>query len=170
MKPESMASQMSHLQKRYGAPAKLNLVSLMDIFTILVFFLLVNSGDNQLVRDNKHIELPASVSNQHPEEALVVAVSGKDIIVGGRPVATMEDVLASDGMIQGLAEELKYQAARKTELTEEEQQKGLKVTIMGDQEISYEILKRVMATCAESNYRDLSLAVTKVSSSVSGGA
>ncbi|NIQ08461.1 MAG: biopolymer transporter ExbD, partial [Gammaproteobacteria bacterium] len=52
MKPESMASQMSQIQQRYGAPAKLNLVSLMDIFTILVFFLLVNSGDNQLVQNN----------------------------------------------------------------------------------------------------------------------
>jgi len=170
MKPDSAASHMSDLTKRYGAPAKLNLVSLMDIFTILVFFLLVNSGDNQLVQNNKHIELPASVSNQLPEEALVVAVSDKDVVVGGRPVATMEDVLAGDGMIAGLAEELKYQAGRKTELTEEEKQKGLKVTIVGDQEISYEVLKRVMATCAEANYRDLSLAVTKVSKAVSSGA
>jgi len=166
----SIAQRMGQTQKRFGTPAKLNLVSLMDIFTILVFFLLVNSGDNQLVQSSKDIELPASVSSQSPEDALIVAISANDIVVGGRAVATMEDVLKSNGLIAGLSEELKYQAGRKTELTDIEKQNGFKVTIMGDHEISYEILKRVMATCADANYRDLSLAVNKVASAASSGA
>jgi biopolymer transport protein ExbD len=33
------------------------------------------------------------------------------------------------------------------------------VTIMGDREIPYHLLKRVMATCTEANYGKLSLAV-----------
>ncbi|MDX1693293.1 MAG: biopolymer transporter ExbD [Ketobacteraceae bacterium] len=170
MKQPSLASHMSDIQSRYAKPAKLNLVSLMDIFTILVFFLLVNSGDNQLVKNNKHVELPASVSKERPGESLIVTVSKNDIVVGGRPVATMEEVLGSNGLIAGLAKELNYQAARKTDLTELEKQNGLKVTIMGDHEISYEVLKRVMATCADSNYRDLSLAVSKVANAAGSGA
>lgn len=170
MKHLSLASHMNDLQARYAKPAKLNLVSLMDIFTILVFFLLVNSGDNQLVQNNKHVELPASVSKQQPNDALIVTVSQNDIVVGGRPVATMDEVLSGSGLITGLSQELNYQASRKTDLTDAEKQNGLKVTIMGDHEISYEILKRVMATCADSNYRDLSLAVSKVAGAASSGA
>ena len=164
MEPTSMASQISQIQKKYAKPAKLNLVSLMDIFTILVFFLLVNSGESQLIKNHKDIELPASVANHMPQDALIVAISTGHIQVEGRPVATIEEVFQSDGLIQGLAEELNYQASRKKELTVDEKQKGLKVTIMGDKEISYALLKRVMATCAESNYRDLSLAVSKIAS------
>jgi len=165
MKQSGIASRMSSNQQRFSQPAKLNLVSLMDIFTILVFFLLVNSGDNQLVQNNNdNLVLPASTSSEQPEETLVVAVSKTDIVVGGRPVAMLSDIQDGDGIIAALAEELKYQAGRKTQLSEKEKAQGLAVTVMGDEDLEYDILKRVMATCADANYRDLSLAVAKSSS------
>ena len=156
---------MSENQQRLAQPAKLNLVSLMDIFTILVFFLLVNSGDNQLVQNNNdNLVLPASTSSEQPSETLVVAVSKTDIVVGGRAVVSLEDVISNEGLIPALTEELMYQAGRKTELSDKEKAQGLAVTVMGDEDLEYDILKRVMATCADANYRDLSLAVAKASS------
>jgi hypothetical protein len=89
-------------------------------------------------------------------------VTETDIIVDGRPVATMDDVIKSDGVIPGLAKELEYLASKRTQLTAEEQTTGRAITILGDHTIPYEILKRVMITCAKSNYRDLSMAVTRV--------
>ena len=65
-------------------------------------------------------------------------------------------------MIPGLAKELNYLASKRTQLTAEEKLRGLAVTILGDYTIPYEILKRVMITCARSNYRDLSMAVARV--------
>ena len=74
----------------------------------------------------------------------------------------MEDIIESDGIIPGLAEELNYLASKRAQLTEDEQVRGRAITILGDQAIPYEILKRVMMTCAKSNYRDLSMAVTRM--------
>jgi hypothetical protein len=89
-------------------------------------------------------------------------VTASDVIVDGKPVATMEDVVNSDGVVAGLARELEQLAAKHGELSAEEAVNGRPVTILGDQAIPYEILKRVMITCAKSNYRDLSMAVAHV--------
>ncbi len=165
MNQSTIAERMEQNHKRFLKPAKLNLVSLMDIFTILVFFLLVNSGDNEILKVSKHIELPDSVAQTPPESTITVMVTDTDIIVDGRQVATMEDVVNGTGVIPGLARELQYLASKRTELTAEEKTNGRAVTILGDQAVPYEILKRVMMTCAKSNYRDLSMAVSRVANS-----
>ncbi|TKV69672.1 biopolymer transporter ExbD [Marinobacter panjinensis] len=143
-------------------PAKLNLVSLMDIFTILVFFLLLNSGSNEILKVND-VVLPDSTAEERPKETTVVTITEDDILVDGRPVATINEVIMSNGLIDGLMEELRFQATKRTELTEREKTLGRAVTILGDQEIPYELLKRVMLTCAKADYRDLSMAVSRVS-------
>ena len=162
MKESGIAQRMQHNHMRFLKSAKLNLVSLMDIFTILVFFLLVNSGDNELLKVSKQIRLPDSVAEMRPESTVTVTVTDSDIIVDGRPVATMEDVVSSNGVVPGLAKELNYLASKRTELSEEEKTNGMALTILGDQTIPYEILKRVMVTCAKSNFRNLSMAVSRI--------
>ena len=73
-------------------------------------------------------------------------------------------VAASASGIAALTKELNYQASRAADLSEEEAKIGRAVTIMGDQSIPYELLKKVMATCAAADYRNISLAVSKVAS------
>lgn len=150
--------------KTFMKPAKLNLVSLMDIFTILVFFLLLNSGSNEILKVND-VVLPDSTAQERPKETTVVTITEDDILVDGRPVASLNDVIMSNGLIDGLMEELRFQATKRTELTEREKTLGRAVTILGDQEIPYELLKRVMLTCAKADYRDLSMAVSRISGS-----
>ncbi len=163
MKQSLRARRMAKHHKRQQQSAKLNLVSLMDIFTILVFFLLVNSSDVEILQTNKSITLPESVSEQRPDTTLVVTVNQTSIVVGGRPVANTQDILASESdNIDLLAKELQYQAERAGPLPEELQDKGRAITIMGDQSIPYTLLKRIMATCAEEGYIDIALAVSKV--------
>ncbi len=159
------AGRMSKNHQRLNNTAKLNLVSLMDIFTILVFFLLLNSGDAEVLQSSKHIKLPDSVSEQIPEDNVVVTVSGSAILVGGRQVASIEEVLATanGSTIKGLEEELLYLASKRPDKTEREIELGRGVTIMGDHSIPYEILKVVMGTCAKVDYRNIALAVSKVS-------
>ena len=43
---------------------KMNLTSLMDVFTILVFFLLVNSATTEVLETPKQIKLPDSVDRE----------------------------------------------------------------------------------------------------------
>lgn len=162
MKQSLRAKRMAKHHRRLNQASKLNLVSLMDIFTILVFFLLVNSGDVEVLQTDKSIKLPASFSEQLPENNLVVLVSATDVVVAGRAVGSVAELIASsDDNFAPLAQELKYQAQKAGPLAEKDQLLGRPVTIMADQKVPYQLLKKVMATCAAAEYRAISLAVTK---------
>lgn len=162
MKQSLRAKRMAAHHKRQKNQSKLNLVSLMDIFTILVFFLLVNSSDVEVLQTDKSITLPTSSSAQMPDTTVIVRINASDIVVGGRAVAKVADILAAKSNdIEPLAAELKYLSSRARPLLPEEQAKGRAVTIMGDKAIPYTLLKRVMATCAQNEYRNISLAVSK---------
>lgn len=163
MKASMRAKRMARNHRRMAQQSKLNLVSLMDIFTILVFFLMVNSGDIEVLPSDKSIKLPESTAEQKPDLALIITISPTDVIVQGRSVAKVGDVLAqSDNLIKGLSDELGYLSKRAPALSEEEAERGRHVIIMGDQATPYQLLKRVMATCADADYRDIALAVSSL--------
>lgn len=139
---------------------KLNLVALMDIFTILVLFLMVNNGDVEVLQSDKNVLLPESVSEQKPKLELIVKISDTDILVQGRGIESVESALEQEGnSLAKLVEELKYQSARAPALTEEETELGRSIVIMADHEMPYKLLKRIMTTCAQTDYRNISLAV-----------
>ena len=162
MRPSRRASRKARRQRRTSRPALLNLVSLMDIFTILVFFLLVNSSEVEVLSQDESLQLPESISAQQPDNTLMLLVNAEHILVNGRPVASVQDVMASDeALIAPLQDELTLRASRARPLTEVEQHSGRPITIMGDREIPYALLKKIMASCAATDYRDIALAVVQ---------
>ena len=145
-------------------PATLNLVSLMDIFTILVFFLMFNSSDVQVIETSNDIKLPESVAEQKPDQRLVISVNEDDLMVQGRVVASIKRVMSSNrNSIVGLRHELALLAdAKKQKLSPGATFEGA-VTIMGDRTLPYELLKRIMLTCQQTNHTRIALAVIQVS-------
>lgn len=160
MKESARARRLKRHLRRNQHQGKLNLVSLMDIFTILVFFLMVNSSSEvQVLSQNDTIRLPDSTAEQHPDDVLALTVTDQDILVNGRPVIRRDDFLAYDGMIEpSLKEELKYQASRASGPVPEN---GRPITILADRELPYEFLRKVMSTCVEAGYSAISLAVNQ---------
>ena len=137
----------------------MNLVSLIDVFTILIFFLLSNSGGVETLPSPKAVKLPESLAQTQPRETIVVVVSGTEIIVDGRKVAMLADVIdAPDDMIEGLKAELDLQANRQV-IRKENETKGKTLTIMGDKDIPYRLLRKIMYTSARANFSDVSFAV-----------
>ena len=158
------AKRMAKHHKRNKGGA-LNLVSLMDIFTILVFFLLVNSSDVQTLPNAKDLQLPESIAEDKAKETVVILIGEEDIIVQGKPIVKVADVMAITGNdIPELREALKSQNDRVLRREAQEDIAGREVTIMGDKDIPYRLLKKVMATCTASDYGRISLAVFQKSS------
>lgn len=159
--------KLTPLQKRAVHKARnqqhldLNLVSLIDVFTILIFFLLSNSTEVEILPASKDVKLPESTAQESPHQTLVVVVSGTDIVVEGRRVALVADVMKSaDDLIAPLKAELDVLATRQV-VKQENQAKATAITIMGDKEIPYQLLRKVMVTCARANFSDVSFAVRK---------
>jgi biopolymer transport protein ExbD len=162
MKSSRRAKRMARHHGRNKKDASLNLVSLMDIFTIMVFFLMMNQSDVE-VMSNDDITLPKSSAETQPRTTVNLMVSGEDIVVQGRPIASVKDVLVmkpEQELIPALQKELDYLAS-KTQATAQELELGRPITIMGDQGIPYKVLKRIMATCQKAKFTQISLAVQK---------
>jgi len=165
MKFLDRAARMDRHHARRKGGAGLNLVSLMDIFTILVFFLLVNSSEVEVLPNAKDVQLPESIAETKARESVVILVTDAEILVQGRVVSRIDDVLASDDLIiPSLKSELVAQADRSLLAVGAEADDEREVTIMGDKDIPYHLLKRIMATCTDANYGRLSLAVLQKTS------
>jgi biopolymer transport protein TolR len=144
---------------RHGNALDMNLVSLIDVFTILIFFLLSNSGVETLPAASVH--LPESTAKKDPRETLVIVVNADEITVEGRKVADVAPLAtATDDMIPGLKAELDQIAARPVALAENASNAHA-VTIMGDKAIPYQVLRKVMYTAARADFTDVSFAVNQ---------
>jgi biopolymer transport protein ExbD len=153
--------QRAARRDRNTSSVDLNLVSLIDIFTILIFFLLINTGVADVLPHSKAIKLPESNAEKMPRDTLVVMVSQNDIIVEGRKIAAVGDVMATEAdVIPALKAELERLGARQVIRAENEAQQKA-ITIMGDKEIPYQLLRKVMVTCARADFTDVAFAVQK---------
>jgi len=165
MVKSARAKRMEKHHKRNKGAGMLNLVSLMDIFTILVFFLLVNSSDVETLPNAKDLQLPESIAEEKAKETVVILIGETDIIVQGKSVVKVDAVMAKQGNdIPELREALLSQNDRVLRRAARDDIAGREVTIMGDKDIPYRLLKKVMATCTASDYGRISLAVLQKSS------
>ena len=139
---------------------KMNLTSLMDVFTILVFFLLVNSGSVEVLDAPKDVQLPESKVEAKPRETVVIFVSPEEVLVQGQQAARVEEILvaqegATDRITARLAE-LRDNVVGPATLAVAG---SLEVTILADKSVPFIVIKRIMSTCTGEGYENVSLAV-----------
>lgn len=159
MKMSRRARRMEQFHRKARSPG-LNLVSLMDIFTILVFFLLVNSSNTQQLPNNKDLKLPSSISQNVPEESLTIAITSEQILVQGMSVASVSELLqVTEDIIPRLREELVFLAGG--ENTNDPESGGRSVTIMGHEDIPYEVISRILKTCQQAGYTQIAFAANQ---------
>jgi len=148
---------------RNNTAMDMNLVALIDVFTILIFFLLSSASGVETLVSPKAVHLPLANSNQPPKDTVVLVVAGDEILAAGRRVALVSEAMAgSDDLIPGLKAELDLLAARpvvRAENRNKIESDGHAVTIMADKDIPYQLLRKVMATCAKAGFSDVSFAV-----------
>jgi biopolymer transport protein TolR len=159
MKISRRALRMQRHHQRGKRRADLNLIPLIDVFTVLVFFLLVHPNDGAMLPSAQKLHLPESVAEADPHRTLVITVTDRDILLQGRSVAPVAGVMADAAEnIAALQTALESSAvphggASDTPRTE--------ITIMADRAIPYRLLKKVMMSCSQAQYRQISLAVTQ---------
>jgi len=140
--------------------SKMNLTSLMDVFTILVFFLLVNSATTEVLETPKRITLPDSTVEAKPRETVVIFVSATEVTVQGEAVVRVADIQSMEGeniepiglRLAALSESV---IGTNTMRVAESQE----VTILADKSVPFNVVKKVMSTCTAEGYSRISLAV-----------
>ena len=161
-------SKVKRHTHKFPIQASLNIVSLMDIFTILLLFLLVNvspSGEEEAIPVPGIVQLPASSASIKPEPTITVFITISDIILGDKKIVKIQDVLNSgDSSIKVLETGLTSQAisiadTNKADTKDKDTKSAKKIIIMGDKTIPFTLLKKVMNSCSRAGYSNITLAV-----------
>ena len=157
--------RIKRMSRNKGNKTSLSLVSLMDVFTILVFFLLSNSSSDEVLSNPKEIALPNSVVESKARETIVIFVSSEVILLQGEPMmATSEALSSKKEIIVSLREELIKQKEKEMSVSTKPKAGSKEVTIMADKKIPFKLLKRIMSTCTSAGYGKISLAVIQKAS------
>lgn len=159
----------SRRMKRMGRSKKktpgMNLTSLMDVFTILVFFLLTNSASTEVMEPPKIITLPASVVETKPRETVVVLVTEENILINGKVVANTEEVAESKAVIVENIKSVLVQARKNViGVRTRNISDTPEVTILAHKTVPFKLLKKVMSSCTSAGYGKISLAVIQKAS------
>jgi biopolymer transport protein ExbD len=143
----------------------LRLTSMIDMFTILLVFLLKSySAEGQIMTITKDLRLPESTATKPPSIASVVAINREWILLDGRPVEEIKNIESDDNLlIECLYNELKKLRDLTVGIGQlSENMVGFRgtIAIQGDKELPFSLLKRIMLTCGQVGYNNMLLAVT----------
>ena len=156
----------SRRMKRMGRNKKkvnsLPLTSLMDVFTILVFFLLFHSSGSEALEAPKQIKLPDSVVEAKPRETVVILVSPDVVLVQGEAVISTTELLDTKlDKVDEITHRLEQLERSIIGISTKTAVQSKEVTILADKTIPFRALKKIMSTCTGSGYGKISLAVTQ---------
>lgn len=156
--------KVSRRMKRMSSTKKkavgLSLVSLMDVFTILVFFLLTNSSSDEVLSNPKEISLPESVVESKPRETIVIFVSQQSIMIQGELVMLTSDALEQkQEILRPVKDKLLEQKKNIIGTTTKAVADSKEVTLLADKKVPFFLLKKIMNTSTSAGYGKISLAV-----------
>ena len=135
----------------------INLIPMMDVLCVLVFFLLFHSFNSTL--PDAQIALPASIVETRPRETVAIVVSPEVVMVQGEAVLSTPKLLDdSIGIVYEVKERLE-QLRNVIETSTETAAESKEITLLADKTIPFKVLKKIMSTCTASGYDKLSLAV-----------
>jgi biopolymer transport protein TolR len=150
-----------HRERRHGG-SHYALVPFIDMRTILVVFLLAHTAEVDILPNTKNISIPQSISERKPSAAVVVMITKDSLYVDGQMVGTVQDVIANQGpFFAPLKTALMTQNSRSLSGGQQTDIAKREVTIMGDKDTPYSVLKKIMMTCSEAEYGKVSFAVVE---------
>ncbi len=137
----------------------INLIPMMDVLCVLVFFLLFHSFNSTL--PDAQIALPASVVETKPRETVAIVVTPQVVMVQGEAVVStpklFDDSIGTVHEVRERLEQLRTMIERSTKTADESRE----ITLLADKTIPFNVLKKIMSTCTASGYGMISLAVVQ---------
>jgi len=120
----------------------------MDVFTILVFFLLFHSSSGyEVLEAPKQITLPDSIVETKPRETVVIMVSPDEVLVQGEAVMSTLDLLdVGNETVAEITERLQQLERNIIGISTKTVAASQEVTILADRSIPFRALKKIMST------------------------
>jgi biopolymer transport protein ExbD len=132
----------------------LNLIPMMDVLCVLVFFLLFHSFNGDM--PEQRITLPDSVVETRPRQTVTIVVSSDAVMVQGEAVVSTATLLDERvGTVHEVTDRLRQLEQNLPKSVADNKE----ITLLADKTIPFKVLKKIMTTCTASGYGRISLAV-----------
>lgn len=146
-------------RKAHIAALGINLIPMMDVLCVLVFFLLFHSFNSTM--PEAQITLPTSIAETKPRETVTIVVTPEVVMVQGEAVINtpklLDDSLGTVYEVRARLEQLRELIEKSTKTAAENRE----ITLLADKTIPFKALKKIMSTCTASGYGKISLAVVQ---------
>jgi biopolymer transport protein TolR len=157
-----MSAYRERRRKRRHGASHFALIPFIDMMTILVVFLLAHTADVDILPNTKNISIPQSLSDRKPSAAVVVMVTKDSVFVDGKLVGSIAALVQDSGPVFApLQAALMAQNSRLLNGAQQADIAKREVTIMGDKNTPYSVMKKVMITCSQAEYGKVSFAVVE---------
>src|SRR5687767_14599727 len=152
---------------RGGGNADLLVTPLVDMFVIIVLFLIANfSATGEVLMMSKDISLPEAKNVQDIQSAPVVTISKTKVLLSGALIGRVEDFTREEYLnIPLLEEKLRDERKKFEDLHSAANDSGAfkgDVNIQADKQVEFRIVKRVMFSCASAGYGNINFATLNV--------
>jgi len=168
--PNDKINSRNIIQKRLKRAKRkrkfaLHLTSLIDIFMILLVFLIKNfSTRPEITLLSQNINLPISTASKSPEISIAIAATKYNIFINGECVESIDNMEKQKKLLNLKIYETLLQEKKKnlfsSRQTPEITFRG-KIIIQADKLTPYKIIKKIMYTCAQAEFGNISLHVLK---------
>jgi biopolymer transport protein ExbD len=173
---------LSKNKSKRDVTAILSLTAMVDMFTVLVIFLLQNYNvTGQVIFLPKEVTLPKAQQIKELVPSVVVTISTKEVLLEKTPILSMEELQGqAEWMVQPLFDQVRsalqkaktdFEANVQSQLQRavvtargDEMKDPLawnKVTIQADKGIDFLSVKKIMYTVSEAGAREINFAVMK---------
>lgn len=159
MKLSKRALRKVRRARKQSVVTSINLVSMIDIFTILIIYLLVNTAAVQIV-GAEQVDLPTSAAVEPPRENVSVILTRDDVLVDGKAVMKVADIREGGPAVIPALKQGLLDAAPLTGAQQGSAEEGGEVNILADKTVPYSLLKKIMTTCADAQFARISLGVS----------
>lgn len=157
-----VSRRMKRMGRRENKAMPMSLTSLMDVFTNLVFFLLISQGVTNVDEPPKEIKLPESYVDAKPRPSVNILVSDQAITVQGETIVSTAEAMATEGdFIPSVRDRLAQIKATSIGLNDQTKDGSGEVTILANSKIPFKTMKKIMSTCTSAGYTKISLAVNQ---------
>ena len=131
--------------------AVINLVSMIDVFAVLVFFLLVNALVVQVIPTPPSLQLPTAAISPEPRPVVAITVGTEEVRLGDSVVQRTAELLRGDSK------------ALRAALAQLPENGGVRseINILADKRVPYRALREVMNACGDNRHAQVSLAVAE---------
>ena len=140
----------------------LNIMPMLDIFSILILFLLMNFSTDPLNHDlNPHVELPYSGTLISLDDVPTIVVSRKEILVNDKRVVNIRDLRSSSRLVSQGAILPLYQELKKMEDYSTKNKENKALTLEIDKRHKFSVVKKVMKSAQQADFIEFKLMVEK---------